>query len=134
MARPRSKARQSALQMLYQKDLNPEADMHALKESLDERHSKESLREFAWQLFTGVLEHRAELDEKIIEVAQNWALNRMAPTDRNALRLGAFELLHTDTPARVVMDEAIELAKLFGSENSPQFVNGILDRLIPESD
>jgi N utilization substance protein B len=57
----------------------------------------------------------------------------MAPTDRNVLRLGAFELLQTDTPYQVVLDEAIDLARKFGTAQSPQFVNGILDRLIPEA-
>ena len=76
------------------------------------------------------MEHRKELDAKIEIIAQNWSLRRMAPTDRNALRLGAYELLYTQTPPRVVIDEALELAKLFGSGQSAQFVNGILDRLI----
>ena len=63
--------------------------------------------------------------------AENWTMARMAPTDRNALRLGAFELLFTETPHRVVIDETIELARRFGTAQSPQFVNGILDKLIP---
>ena len=71
------------------------------------------------------------LDARIEAVAANWTLGRMAPTDRNVLRLGAFELLYTETPHRVVIDEAIELARLFGTANSPQFVNGILDKLVP---
>ncbi len=66
----------------------------------------------------------------IEQAAENWSLNRMAATDRNILRLGAYEILHTDTPDRVAIDEAVELAKRFGSAQSAQFVNGILDQLM----
>ena len=123
-------AREAALQMLYQQDLNPDMDFHTVRGLIRERLPDEDLNEFAWQLFIGAMEHRLELDAKIEVIAQNWSLKRMAPTDRNALRLGAFELLYTRTPPRVVIDEALELAKLFGSVQSAQFVNGILDRLI----
>lgn len=128
----RSKARQTALQMLYQKDLNPDADIDGIREAIAERLEDAELHTFAFDLFVNVLEYRGELDEKISAVAENWTLSRMAPTDRNALRLGAYELLFTETPARVVIDEAIEIARLFGSKQSPQFVNGILDKLIPD--
>lgn len=127
----RRQAREAALQMLYQQDLNPDMDFHTVRTQIHERLPDEDLNEFAWQLFIGAMEHRLELDAKIEAIAQNWSLRRMAPTDRNALRLGAFELLYTGTPPRVVIDEALELAKLFGSVQSAQFVNGILDRLIP---
>jgi N utilization substance protein B len=79
------------------------------------------------------MEWRGMLDERIRSVAENWTLARMAPTDRNVLRLGAFEILQTDTPYQVVIDEAVELARKFGTAQSPQFVNGILDRLIPQA-
>ena len=132
MAR-RTKARQVAIQMLYQVDLNPDIDAEALREMIAERLQETSLREFAWSLFSGVMEHRGELDDAIQNVAQNWKINRMAVTDRSVLRLGAFELLKTDTPRGVVIDEAIELSKKFGDAQSPQFVNGILDQF-PQSD
>jgi len=131
MAR-RSKSREIAMQMLYQTDLNPDIDGMTVRKMIDEQLRDESLRTFAWQLFAGVMEWRSMLDAKIESAAENWSLARMAPTDRNALRIGVFELLHTETPHRVVIDEAIELARKFGSKQSPQFVNGILDRLIPE--
>ena len=83
------------------------------------------------RFIAGTVEWKAQLDRQIEEIAANWQLSRMAPTDRNILRLGAFELLHTETPHRVAIDEAIEMAKKFGSMQSFQFVNGILDRLIP---
>lgn len=128
----RNQARQLALQMLYQKDLNPDAGLDGIREAIDDRLDDTELADFAYELFVNVIEYRGPLDEQIEAVAENWSLSRMAPTDRNALRLGAYELLYTETPPRVVIDEAIELAKMFGSKNSSQFVNGILDRLIPD--
>lgn len=130
MAR-RSKAREVAVQMLYQIDLNPEVDPRSVRAMMDEALEDPDLREFAWRLFIGVREARPMLDAKIQSVAANWSLKRMAPTDRNVMRLGLYELLNTDTPHRVVLDEAIELARVFGSSQSAQFVNGILDKLVP---
>lgn len=130
MAR-RSKAREVALQMLFQVDLNPDVDAKAVAGMIGERLSNPELRELAWVLFSGVREYRALLDEKIESVAENWKLSRMAATDRNCLRLGAFELLQTSTPHRVVIDEALDLARKFGNAQSASFVNGILDKLVP---
>jgi len=130
MAR-RSKAREVAVQMLYQVDLNPEVDLRTIRGMIDDVLGEPDLQEFAWRLFVGVMEVRPMLDERIQGIAENWSLKRMAPTDRNVLRLGAFELLNTDTPHRVVLDEAIELARVFGSAQSAQFVNGVLDKLVP---
>ena len=85
-------------------------------------------------LVSGVRSHCKELDNLIEQAAENWSLKRMAATDRNILRLGAFEILHCETPDRVAIDEAVELAKRFGSAQSAQFVNGILDRLMHKKD
>jgi N utilization substance protein B len=98
---------------------------------IEERLEDTDLRVFAWGLFTGVLEFRTLLDERIQAIAPHWKLFRMAATDRNVLRLGAFELIQTDTPLRVVINEALELARKFGSDQSAQFVNGVLDKLVP---
>jgi N utilization substance protein B len=117
--------------MLYQQDLNPDMAADTVRELIIERLADEALARFAWSLFAGVMESRPALDAKIEAAATNWSLRRMAPTDRNVLRLGAFELLHTDTPPKVIIDESLELAKRYGSAQSSQFVNGILDRLIP---
>ena len=76
---------------------------------------------------SGIVLHRAELDALLSEHATNWRISRMATVDRNILRIGAFELAHTETPTRVVLDEAIELARRFGDDPSPAFVNGVLD-------
>lgn len=119
------------MQMLYQVDLNPDVDGKAVRAMIAERLPDHDLQLFAWQLFSGVMEIRPQLDEQIQAVAQNWKLSRMAATDRNCLRQGAFELLHMDTPHRVVIDEALELARKFGSDQSAPFVNGVLDKLVP---
>lgn len=127
----RTHAREVAMQMLYQKDLNPDASVDLIRSMIADELKDRSLQEFAWTLFCGTSEWRTQIDRHLEELADNWQLSRMAPTDRNILRLGAYELLHTETPHRVVIDEAIEIAKKYGSTQSFQFVNGILDRLIP---
>jgi N utilization substance protein B len=81
------------------------------------------------RLATGVWEARAELDRVIGEYAEDWRVERMPMVDRNVLRIGAYELLHTDTPVGVVIDQAVELAKRYSTTKSGAFVNGILDRL-----
>lgn len=129
----RSKAREVAVQMLYQRDLNPAVSLETVREMVTAQIESPDLQDFAWSLFVGVMEIRPMLDERIERVAANWSLKRMAPTDRNVLRLGLYELQHTDTPHRVVLDESVELARIFGSAQSPQFVNGVLDKLVPES-
>lgn len=131
MAR-RSRAREVAVQMLYQQDLNPDMDARTVRRQIRDQLPDPALSDFAWKLYAGTMESRPLLDQRIEQTAENWTLSRMPPTDRNILRLAAFELLFTETPPRVVIDEAIELAKRYGGAQSPQFVNGILDRLIPD--
>ncbi len=130
MAR-RTKAREIVFQVLYQNDLNPRnnltADIALITRQLQ---PADDLTQFARTLIEGVNRHREQIDEQLGQVAERWSLERMAATDRNLLRLGAFEILYTDTPDVVAIDETIELAKRFGSAQSAQFVNGILDRLM----
>jgi len=129
----RSRARQVALQLLYQDDLNPQVEPAAVAKFLRKSLKREAdAMEFALSLLDGVREHRAELDQVLAAKAEHWSLDRMAVVDRNILRLAAYEILHTDTPERVVINEAVELAKLFGAEQSPGFVNAILDRVVHE--
>jgi N utilization substance protein B len=128
----RSKAREIALQMLFQHDMNPDVGAKTVRLQIAERIKDESLRKLAWDLYAGTMESRPEIDSRIEAAAENWELARMAATDRNTLRLGVFELHYTDTPHQVVIDEAVELARKFGSAQSPQFVNGLLDRLVPK--
>jgi N utilization substance protein B len=129
----RRKAREAALQLLYQKDLNADISEAVAREMLGEILEVDSYREFAWELYSGTLEARANLDEQIQAVAENWSLLRMAPTDRNLLRMGVYEMMTVKTPAPVVLDECIELARSFGSQQSASFVNGVLDKLIPKA-
>jgi N utilization substance protein B len=127
----RTRAREVALQALFQEDLNPQNSLENLGAFLAARIKDESLREFAKQLVLGVKRNQAELDALLAEKAENWSVQRMAATDRNLLRLGAYEIRYGEAPVRVAIDEAIELAKRYGAAQSPQFINGILDKLIP---
>jgi transcription antitermination protein NusB len=127
----RSRAREVALQLLYQRDLNPRLGREVLEAFVRDRLKEEELRPFALSLYDGVVAQAEEIDRRLTAVAENWRLPRMAVVDRNVLRLGACELLFApETPAAVVLDEAIELARRYGSANSPAFVNGVLDRLL----
>lgn len=127
----RSRAREIALQVLYQDDLNPGGNPALADQFLTARlRNNTELVEFARGLVAGVRRNRGELDGLLNRTAEHWSLERMAATDRNLLRLGAFEILYTDTPGRVVINEAVELAKRYGTAQSAQFVNGILDRFL----
>ncbi len=129
----RSRARAVALQLLFQRDHNPGVDRATIERFAQERLSSlndPAMIAFCLGLYDGVVAHLEEIDGRLGEAAENWRLPRMAAVDRNVLRLGTFELLHgADTPAGVAIDEAIELARRFGSADSPGFVNGVLDRL-----
>ena len=130
MAR-RSRAREVALQVLYEDDLNPGRNPADADQFLRRRLAQQpEVIEFAQSLVAGVRRNRDELDNLLGRTADNWGLDRMAATDRNVLRMGAYEILHTDTPGRVAINEAVELAKRFGTAHSAQFVNGILDRFL----
>ena len=129
MAR-RSRAREVAFQVLFQDDMSEQVSPAVGKALISQRLKEDDLADFARQLVAGVRRNRPELDERIAQTAANWSLHRMAATDRNVLRLGAYELLHSDTPPRVAIDEAVELAKRFGAAQIPQFVNGVLDKLM----
>jgi N utilization substance protein B len=145
----RSRSREVALQVLYRDDLNPVdagtksgadsgaetategAQDHAAETAdfVQRRLKEESLVTFANSLVGGVRRNRSELDEILTKTASNWSLARMAVTDRNVLRIGAFEILYGDTPNPVAINEAVELAKRYGNKQSAQFVNGVLDKL-----
>lgn len=126
----RSRAREVALQVLFQDDLNPGGNPGRADQFLRARLNSEELVAFAQSLVAGVRRNRGELDGLLDRIADNWSLDRMAATDRNILRLGAYEILFADTPGAVAINEAVELAKRFGSGQSAHFVNGILDRFL----
>lgn len=126
----RRRAREIILQLIFQTKFQPTESRTAELEFIANRlQGNEDLIVFAQNLLTGIRNHADEIDAALGETASNWKITRMAPSDLSALRLGAYEILYTDTPTAVVINEAIELAKRFGSEESGKFVNGILDRL-----
>jgi len=126
----RTRAREVALQILYQDDLNPRHSPDDDERFVEGRLQAPELIEFSRSLISGVRRNRQELDHLLSQTADHWSLERMAATDRNVLRLGAFEILYSETPDRVAINEAVELAKRFGTRQSAQFVNGILDRVL----
>jgi transcription antitermination protein NusB len=129
----RSRAREVALQLLFQTDQNPTpAPREAIEAFVRERlHGDAELVAYCLGLVDGVAAQKAEIDPRISAAAENWRLARMMPVDRNVLRLGAYELLFAPgrPPLEVVLDECIELARRFGSKDSSAFVNGVLDKL-----
>ena len=127
----RRKARELTLQLLYQLDVQGEGDPRPHLDDFWRRHPVDpEAREFAEALVRGTKTHEAEIDELIVRYAENWELERMAVVDRNILRMAVFEMgRYPATPPVVVLDEAIEVGKKYGSEQSGAFVNGILDAI-----
>ncbi|HPS79530.1 MAG TPA: transcription antitermination factor NusB [Thermoanaerobaculaceae bacterium] len=124
----RRRGRELALQMLYQHEMAGN-DVETIVRAFEElQQAPPPIQEFAARLARGAIEKQPEIDARLGEHADNWRLDRMAAVDRNILRLAMYELLFApDTPPAVVIDEAVEIAKRFGSERSSQFVNGVLD-------
>ena len=127
----RRKAREDALQILYQLDMN-----HDLTTESGMAHFKalflknKSMDGFTERLVRGVSEHLTSIDDTLAKASEHWRTDRMSVVDRNVLRLGVYELHHCDDiPATVTINELVEVSKHFGSENTASFVNGVLDRL-----
>ena len=126
----RRRAREIALQMLYENDLAG-TDPVEMFERADLQTTAEATRRFVERLVSGTLANRADLDAIISKQADHWRLVRMPVVDRNILRLALFELLHEpETPHAVVIDEALEIAKRYSTPRSSQFINGILDGVL----
>ncbi len=127
----RRQAREIALQALYIVDTSRTDPNEAF--AIVNRRAEpddEKVLDFARSLVDGTMERKPDLDKRIETIAENWALPRMAAVDRNVLRLAAYELLYKlDTPVNVVIDEAIEIARKFSTEESTRFINGILDKI-----
>lgn len=130
----RTRGREVALQVLYQKELNPDRPARELSVFRQRRlkHTP-TLNDYTKALIKGVEEHKAELDARIQAVAENWRLDRMPPLDKNVLRIGLYEIQTggEETPPSVAVNEAVELAKRYGSAQSSKFINGLLDRFLP---
>jgi transcription antitermination protein NusB len=129
----RRRAREVALQVLYEEDIHPLRELEVANVFLAKRmlHNK-PLIAFAQAILTGVREYRDDLDAILTRHASNWSVKRMTTIDRNIMRMSTYEMVHGNVPGRVSINEAIELAKRYGSKNSSQFVNGILDRVLRE--
>lgn len=128
----RTRAREVALQLLYQHDLNPRVPRADLESFAQGRLVVDkTLVPFCLALFDGVLTHLKTIDQQLTRAAENWRLARMPVLDRNLLRLATFELTHTpETPVAVAINEAVELARRYGSTpDSPGFINGVLDKV-----
>tara|TARA_B100000686_G_C16786340_1_gene975493 strand:+ start:3014 stop:3427 length:414 start_codon:yes stop_codon:yes gene_type:complete len=129
----RRHSRELVLKFLYEYELNP-GDFEERLAFFGKRDSVSlEVWEFASGMIKTTIERQREIDEQLDKVCQNWTLFRMAVVDRNILRMAACELIYFTTPATVVIDEAIEIAKKYGGDNSSDFINGILDRVRTES-
>jgi transcription antitermination factor NusB len=130
--RTRTLAREAALQYLYEVDIVGPEEAEDLGDFLARQVGRADARPYAARLVAGVLEHKAEIDTELRAAAENWTLERMAVVDRNVLRIGVYELTRDpDVPEKVAINEAIDLARRFSSEEACPFVNGILDRIRP---
>ena len=128
--KPRTRARSLALQVLYEVDVakHPPADIYKLR--LEEMPLSDDLSDFARQIIFGVLPLTQTLDEYIAKYAPEWPLDQIAAIDRNILRMALWEFaVHRETPIKVAINEAVELAKQYGSDSAPRFINGVLGAL-----
>ncbi len=129
----RREGREVAIQLLYSHDTLPKGADHDLGAFWELRRTDESVRAHALSLFKGVVDHLKEIDQRITDALVNFSFDRLAAVDRDILRLAVYEMNYeTLVPPVVAMNEAIEISKRFGGEDSSRFVNGVLDRLIKE--
>lgn len=129
--KPRTKARSIALQVLYETDLSSHLAGDVLKTRLEENELTEEHAEFARQIIFGVFPLRDELDHVIAKYAPEWPINEIAAIDRNIIRIACWEFaVSRETPVKVAINEAVELAKIYGSESAARFVNGVLGTLV----
>jgi N utilization substance protein B len=129
----RTSGREAALQMLFAVEATTSSASQVLKDFWREFPADVEGRPYSEALVRGVVEERTALDERIQRASQHWKLPRMTRVDRNVLRLATWELLHqAETPRAVILDEAVELAKRYGTEDSGAFVNGVLGKVADE--
>jgi len=125
----RTKARRQALQILYQREITGESTS-AILESHSFNSEEGEPSEFCRTLLAGVEEHRDEIDATLAEISEHWTVSRMPLVDRNILRMAVYEILYIDDiPDSVSINEAVEMAKTYGGDDSSKFVNGVLGRL-----
>ena len=127
----RRQSREIALQILFQTEFAPQISFDDLFSIHGARQDAEVIR-YADELVRGVLAHKEKIDAKVQEASRHWKMDRMGGVDRSLLRLAVFEIFHAKEmiDAKIAINEAIEVAKVFGSQESPSFVNGILDQVV----
>ncbi|MDX1378962.1 MAG: transcription antitermination factor NusB [Anaerolineales bacterium] len=128
--KPRTRARSLALQALYEIDIAKHPPAEVFKQRLEETPLSRELSEFARQIVFGVLPITTELDQTIAKYAPDWPFDQIAAIDRNILRMACWEIaVYHDTPLKVVINEAVEIAKQYGSDSASRFINGVLGSL-----
>jgi N utilization substance protein B len=126
-------SREIALKVLYQIDMTGATPADALPLFYEHFEAPAAVRPFAEQIVLGVFTHKDEIDQRIVSASEHWRLERMPVVDRNVLRIAVFEMLYCeDIPPKVSINEAIDLAKSYGSRDSGAFINGILDNVLPK--
>jgi transcription antitermination protein NusB len=125
----RHQARMAVVSLLYAYDLGNQTISDFSDEILEEKKIRNKQRDFALDLFKGVTDHLAEVDEAIIRHLKDWDFDRLGSIERATLRLGGYEIMFGELDSAVIINEAIEVAKAFGSEQSPKFINGVLDAI-----
>ena len=130
----RRTARELALKFLYQTEFNSNSPDSELNSFCERANVSEEIQDFTQTLIKNIFVHKKEVDGLLKKISANWVPDRMAMIDKNILRLGICELLFdSKTPPKVVINEAVEIAKKFGTEESPDFINGILDKVYKDS-
>jgi len=125
----RHQARMAVVSLLYAYDLGNQSILDFSDEILEEKKIRNKQRDFALDLFKGVVEHLAPVDEAIDKHLKDWDFDRLGSIERATLRLGAYEIMFGELDSAVIINEAIEVTKAFGSEQSPKFINGVLDAI-----
>jgi len=125
----RHQARMAVVSLLYAYDLGNQSIADFSDEILEEKKIRNKQRDFALDLFKGVTDHLSEVDEAIIKHLKDWDFDRLGSIERATLRLGGYEIMFGELDSAVIINEAIEVAKAFGSEQSPKFINGVLDAI-----
>ena len=133
--RKRTQGRENALKVMYQREMTKENTEEALRRFFETQPKMDKdLREFIEKLVCGVDQGMNELDKKVEAVAENWTMSRMAVLDRNILRMAIYEMtVMIETPPKVIVNEAVNLAKKYSGENSGKFVNGMLDKIMHQN-
>ncbi|MEE8589488.1 MAG: transcription antitermination factor NusB [Sulfurimonadaceae bacterium] len=125
----RHHARMAVVSLLYAYDLGNKSIADYTDEILEDKKIRNKQKEFALELFRGVMDNLPSVDEAIIKHLKDWDFERLGSVERATLRLGAYEIMNTELDSAVVINEAIEVSKAFGTEQSPKFINGVLDAI-----